>query len=168
MSKRAHWWTLWGKCIHLSLADAMLRQDSWHEQQQLLVLFECGAAKVGVKEAQAAYDVHKMEIKKLKTILRKGLGTTKHWRSFDQLTENIKEDSMNMQNCCRRTFKCHDHLTFLKWRIEEAKEYYKLPLNEEQQTQESASDVMTIVEEEQSKEISEGGQCVMLDSDDLT
>ena len=167
MSKRAHWWAPWGKCLHLSISDAMLWQKSWYEQQQLLVLFEYGAAKLDMKEAQAAYDVHKIEIEKLETILRKGHGTTKHWRSFDQQTEKIKEDLIDMQNCRCRIFKCRDHLIFLKWRIEEAEQDYKQPLNQEEQSQESAFDIMTLVEEDESEEFSEGGECVMMDLDDL-
>lgn len=167
MSARAHWWAPWGKGLHLSLSGAVLWQKTWYEQQQLLVLFEYGAAKLDLKQAQAAYDVHKIDIESVQTLLRKGHGTSKHWRSLNELTENIKEDLMDMQYCRRRINKIRDHLLFLKWRIEEAEEEYKEALNDEQQTQESSSSIMTLLEEDESAEISDDGECVMMDLDDL-
>ena len=167
MNTKDRWWAPWGKCLHLSMSGAMLWQKSWYEQQQLLVLFEFGAAKLDMKEAQADYDVHKIEIEKVQMVLRKGKGTSKHWRCYDQLTENIKEDLMNMQYCRHRITKFRDHLLFLKWRITEAEEEYEEALKEEQETIESSSSSMTLLEEDESASISTDGQCVWMELDDL-
>ena len=152
MSARDHWFAPWGKWAGLPLREACKCSLTWYEQQQILVLFEYGAAKLEIKEAQASYDLHKIDIEKTESVLRKGNGCSKDWKCFITLKDNIEDDLMNMQQARAKILECRDHMLFLKWRIEEAIE-------------EDAQDWMVLEEEEDYDDYPDDEEPVWMDMD---
>ena len=154
MTARAHWFAPWAKWASLPYRDACNCKLAWYEQQQILVLFEYAAAKLEIKEAQASYDVHKIDMEKIESVLRKGNGRSKDWGTFVRLKDNIEDDLMHMQEARGQILECRDHMLFLKWRIEEARE-------------EEAQDWIVLEEEEDYDEYLDDEEPVWMDIDDL-